>query len=124
MKSSAILRSFSASGRLLALIFAGAILANATTITGPSWLHVNLSFMPFTYYDTSHSASSYGFSRECPAGASVRSCFQTILSNLRAQGVSGVRIFVPFCNSTSRALVGCGNAWNQVSTRARPGSTM
>lgn len=90
-------------------------MANAATIGTSSYLHVNLSFMPFTYYDTGHSAASYGFSTSCPTGASVRSCFQTILANMRAQGVTGVRIFVTFCDSTSLAFSNCGSPWTQVS---------
>jgi hypothetical protein len=70
--------------------------ATFATIAGPSWLQANLSFMSFGYYDTSH-ASSTNFSQSCPAGSTVRGCFQTVLQNLRAQGVSGVRIFVPLC---------------------------
>jgi hypothetical protein len=35
-------------GRIILLSVCG-ILANAATITGPSSLHVNLSYMPFSY---------------------------------------------------------------------------
>ncbi len=96
-----------------------AVLANGATIGTSSWLHVNLSFMPFSYYDTAHSAATYGFSQSgiasCPSGASVRGCFQTILGQLRAQAVSGIRIFVTFCDSTSLAFTNCGSPYTQVS---------
>ncbi len=95
--------------------FSVSIQANGVTIAGPSQLHVNLSFMPFSWYDYSHAAASYNFSASCPTGASVRSCFQTILANMRSQHVSGVRIFVTFCDGTSQALVNCGQPWQYVS---------
>jgi hypothetical protein len=70
-------------------------------------------------------ASSTGFSVSCPSGASVRSCFQTVLANMRAQGVSGVRIFVTLCDSSSQALVNCGQPWTNVSwnPNVNPGLT-
>ncbi len=94
--------------------------SNTSTIAGSSSLQVNLSFMPFTFYDYSHLATSYNFSMSCPSGAMVRSCFQSILANMRGQGVSGVRIFVTLCDASSQAFANCGlpnqtwatGAWN------------
>ena len=63
-------------------LLTSAVLVNAATIGTSSYLHVNLSYMPFSYYDASHSAASYNFSSSCPSGASVRSCFQTVLGQL------------------------------------------
>lgn len=79
--------------------------------------------MPFSFYNTTDAASSYGFTTtvngvsisSCPSGASVRSCFQTILGQLDAQGVTGVRIIVPFCDSTSLAFTNCGSSYTAVS---------
>jgi len=71
--------------------------------------------MPFSWYDTHHTASSNGFSTSCPAGASVRGCFQTILGQLRSQGVTGIRIFVPLCDSSSEAFNNCGSPYSQIS---------
>ena len=34
-----------------------AIVTSAATIGTSSYLHVNLSYMPFNYYDTAHSAA-------------------------------------------------------------------
>jgi hypothetical protein len=66
---------------LLAGLIGDAVPSSGATIGTSSWLQVNLSFMPFNYYDTSHSAASYGFSNgsssSCPSGATVRGCFQT-----------------------------------------------
>jgi hypothetical protein len=94
---------------------------SAAKIGTSSYLHVNLSFMPFSYYDTGHPAASYGFSTSCPSAANVRSCFQTILANMRAQGVTGVRIFATFCDSTSQVFANCGSPWTQVSWSPSPG---
>ena len=64
--------------------------------------------MPFSYYDAQDSAATHGFSDgECPSGDSVHGCFQTILGQLHLQGVTGVRIFVTFCNSLSQAFSTC-----------------
>jgi hypothetical protein len=82
-------------------------------IYGPSRLEVGLSYMPFDEYDFAHPASSK-FPYSCPPGSSIRSCFQTVLAELRAQGVSGVRIFFGLCGSDSTPLVNCGQNWTQV----------
>lgn len=104
--------NWSDGGAISHTIYASASTDAATyaTIAGPSSLEVNLSFMSFGYYDTAHPATSYGFTKSCPAGSSVRGCFQTILGNLRQQGVSGVRIYVPLCefDDSISALTGCG----------------
>jgi hypothetical protein len=114
-----------AAGRITAALLICAVSASGATIGTSSYLHVNLSYMPFSYYDTSHPAASYGFTTtvngtnisSCPAGSSVRSCFQTILGQLQAQGVTGIRIFVTFCDSTSLAFTvdgvnsTCGYPW-------------
>ncbi len=71
--------------------------------------------MPFSYYDTIHPAASNGFSTSCPTGASVRGCFQTILGTMRSQAVSGIRVFVTFCDSASLVFSNCGSPWTQVS---------
>ena len=92
-----------------------ALTSPAPPIGTSSSLHVNLSFMPFSNYDDTHEASSYGFSTSCPSGAGIRTCFRTILGNMRAQGVSGVRILVTFCASDSLAFANCGAPWDQVS---------
>lgn len=89
----------------------------AVPIGTSSYLQANLGWMPFNYYDTAHSASSFGFSNSCPSGASVQSCFQTILGQLRAQSVTGVRIFIPLCD----AFPDCGtsSSWNPGQTPAQ-----
>ncbi len=96
---------------------------NASTIAAPSALQANLSFMSFGYYDTSHNASSYGFSQSCPSGSSVRGCFQQVLPNLRSQGVSGVRIFVGLCedDTTISPLTNCGQTTSNVSFNGTSG---
>ncbi|HEY7338619.1 MAG TPA: Ig domain-containing protein [Bryobacteraceae bacterium] len=99
------------------LTFAAA--GNASTIAGPSSLHANLSYMDFALYDEQHQANSNGFSTSCPAGE-VRDCFYNrntspasgVLANLRAQGVSGVRIFVTLCGVTHPVIANCGTPWN------------
>jgi hypothetical protein len=99
-----------------------AYFSTATQITGPSSLHVNLSFMPFSAYDD-RPASTNGYSQSCPPGSTIRGCFQTILANLRDQQVSGIRIIVPFCSADSQALAGCGQPTDQVywNKNANPG---
>jgi hypothetical protein len=94
--------------------FTLAIGPTSAPIAGPSRLEAGLSYMPFDNYDFAHSASSYGFPFSCPAYSSVRSCFQTVLANLRAQGVSGVRIFFGLCGPDSTPLVNCGQPWTSV----------
>jgi hypothetical protein len=92
--------------------------ARGDTIAGPSWLHVNLSYLSFgNYYDDiNHIAASFGFTRSCPAGSTVEGCIRDVLANMRAQGVSGVRIFVPLCegNPSISPLTNCGQAWTSV----------
>lgn len=87
----------------------------SSTIGSSSWLQANISYLPVSNYDTLHLATSYGFSTSCPSAASVRSCFQTILSNMRAQHVSGIRIFVTFCDATSLAFSNCGQPYTSIS---------
>ena len=82
-------------------------------VYGPSRLEVGLSYMPFDEYDFAHPASSK-VPYSCPPGSSIRSCFQTVLAELRAQGVSGVRIFFGLCGTDSTPLVNCGQNWTQV----------
>ncbi|MCW5979790.1 MAG: hypothetical protein KIT09_17045 [Bryobacteraceae bacterium] len=100
---------------------------------GPTWLEVNLSYMPFDHYydDASHMASQYGFPTSCPAGSTIRGCFKTVLADLRRQGVSGVRIFFGLCGeSGSTPLSGCallnptqGGTWRNVSGPHEPWKT-
>lgn len=79
--------------------------------------------MPFTYYGTAYPANTagtgyaddYDFSVSCPPGATVRGCFQTVLANMEAQGVTGIRIFVTFCEPFSMAFSNCGSPWQDVS---------
>jgi hypothetical protein len=100
-------------GPILVLTIATAV-ANGATMGTSSYLQANLGWMPFNVYDTSSAAASHGFSgtvnggrtvySSCPSGASVEVCFQTIMGQLRAQGVTGVRIFIPLCD----AFPACG----------------
>jgi hypothetical protein len=82
-------------------------------IYGPSRLEAGLSYMPFDQYDFTTPASSK-FPKSCPPNSSIRSCFQTVLAQLRAQGVSGVRIFFQLCGPDSTPLANCGQPWSQV----------
>ncbi len=76
--------------------------------------------MPFSLYDTSHLAASNNFTENgnssCPSGSTVRGCFQTILGQLKSQGVTGIRVFMTLCDSSSQAFVCGGNyqtlSWN------------
>jgi len=95
-------------------------LSSATTIGSSSYLQVNLSFMPFTIYDYTHSADAANqFSTSCPVidgvHVDIRTCFKTILGNMASQGVSGVRIFVNLCDTSlpilSQAFTSCGEAY-------------
>ena len=112
------------SGCVFAALLAFAVVADGATIGTSSSLHVNLGFVPFSWYDTSHLATSFS-SMSCPSGASVRGCFQTVLANMRAQGVSGVRVFFTLCDSTSLAFSNCGQPYTQVAWNpsAQPGQT-
>jgi len=118
----------SAVGRIIStLLICSALAAAATPMASPSWLQVTLTFMPFSYYDYTHGAATSGFSQNlissCPSGATVRSCFQTILQNMKSQEVSGVRIYVTFCDTNSLAFTGCGQGWQQISfTPSTPGT--
>ena len=98
---------------VLGLFLAGA--SGATTIGSSSYLHVNMTQVPFSYYDNSHLASSNGYSNNCPSGSYIRGCFQTILANMAAQEVSGVRIAISFCGSPSLAFNNCGNSYSALS---------
>jgi hypothetical protein len=96
--------------------------AGAATIGTSSYLQVNLSFMPFSYYDTAHTAASNGFSVSCPPNSSVRTCFwnqvqptQSILGQMAAQGVTGIRVIITFCDNSSLAFTNCGSPYSQVS---------
>ncbi|MCW5983042.1 MAG: hypothetical protein KIT09_33445, partial [Bryobacteraceae bacterium] len=85
------------------------------TMQGPTYLQMNLSWMPFDVYDDDHTASQHGFSNSCPAGSKIRSCFKTILADLRRQGISGVRIIFGLCGGgRSTPLSGCGGPWQNV----------
>ncbi len=84
-------------------------LSSSATIGTSSWLQVNLSFMPFSYYDNAHLASSNGFTAACPPSnpptyVYVQGCFQQVLRNMAAQNVSGVRIIVTLCDNSSLAF--------------------
>jgi len=83
-----------------------------------------MSFMPFSNY-TATPATGNGFSVSCPSNVSIRSCFQTILANARAQGVTGIRIFVTFCTSDSKAFANCYSPYGQVAWNPNvdPGKT-
>lgn len=115
-------------GWILAALLVCAVLANgATTIGTSSYLQVNLSYMPFSSY-TSGLASLY-FSQNgiasCPNPTTftIQQCFQAILGQLYSQSVTGIRIFVTFCDSASLAFTNDGetttchlgytsNSWN------------
>jgi hypothetical protein len=94
--------------------FTFSVAANSSTLSGNTPIHVNLSYLPFNIYDYAHPASS-NFSLSCPLGATVRSCFQTVLVNMRAQGVSGVRIFVPICDAFPTCGLLSGQTWTNYS---------
>jgi len=74
-----------------------------TPLGTSSYLHVNLGYVPFSQYDTSHLATAFS-SWGCPPNSSVRGCFRNILDIMHAQHVSGVRIFVTFCDPSSQAF--------------------
>ncbi len=97
-----------------------------TVITGPSQLQVNLGPMPFNIYDYAHVPSANGFVSVCPANSpSIRSCYQTILANYRAQGVTGVRFQFGICGGgNSTPLQNCGQNWTLVSGPATGGTWM
>ncbi len=82
-------------------------------IAWPSRLEVGLSYMPFDSYNYETPAISK-FPVSCPSGSNVRGCFKTILANLFAQGVSGIRIFFQLCGPDSTPLVNCGLNWPSV----------
>ena len=92
--------------------------ANGATMGSSSYLQANLGWVPFNSYNTTSLAATSGFGgyvngtyySSCPSGSYVRGCFQTILGQLRAQGVTGVRIFIPLCD----AFPTCGPSasWN------------
>jgi len=82
----------------------------AMIIGASSYLQANLGWISFGPYDTAHPASSEFNGPSCPSGASVEGCIQTILGQLRSQGVTGVRVFIPLCD----AFPNCGpsSSWN------------
>ncbi len=94
----------------------------AVTMGANTWLHVNLGFPPFSLYDTNHPAVSNHLPSTCPPNTSVRDCFYnrtnpgtpSILATMRSQGVSGIRVWVTFCDDGSRAFSNCGPqaVWN------------
>jgi hypothetical protein len=95
------------------------VVPNAGTITSPSSLHVNLSYMPFSHYNNTDLASAFGLLQVCPSTSStVQGCFQATLASLKAQHASGVRIFTTFCDEAgySLALLSCNTGtlqtWN------------
>lgn len=82
-------------------------------ISGPALLEANLGFPPFDHYDTSSPGNSYV--PNCPAGLSVRGCYQMLFASYAQQGVTGVRFFFQMCgSSSSTALYNCGQAQNLV----------
>jgi hypothetical protein len=89
------------------------------SISGLSQLQQNLGPMPFDIYDyTSLPSASSAGTTFCPAGnGSIRACYQAILANLRAQGVTGVRFQFGICGGPgqSTALNNCGQAQSSVS---------
>jgi hypothetical protein len=94
--------------------------ANSSTIGTSSYLQSNFSFIPVTYYGDL--ASSHNFSNgECPMGTTVGQCYEIILRQLAGQGVTGVRVFLTFCDASSLAFAQtngttmCGLPSNQVS---------
>lgn len=93
----------------------------SSPIAAPSWLQVGLSYMPFSDYNFTTPASSK-FPNSCPSGSSVRSCFQTVLRDLRDQGVSGIRIFVSLCDPdlTSGNTVSLINAMLSAAAQTTP----
>jgi hypothetical protein len=107
------------------------VAANAGLIGAQSSLEGDLGYMPFDQYNSTALASSnMGLTKACPLGSTVRGCYNTVLQNLKAQSVSGVRVFVTFCDvfHFSNALVNCGNLFNSSSPptwnpNANPGLT-
>jgi hypothetical protein len=89
---------------------------STTGLAEPTYLEGTLGYMQFTAYDYSHAPSTIGsYSQSCPPGSpSIRNRIQQILHNMRAQGVSGVRIFITFCDDNWGPLTGCGQPWDQV----------
>jgi hypothetical protein len=77
----------------------------AGQIARPSRVEMNLDGVPLQLYSTSNSAA--GVIPNCPAGSSIRSCYQTALANYKNQGVTGVRVMFGFCNPWSMALTSC-----------------
>ncbi len=77
-------------------------------IAGASQLHQNLGPMPFDSYDFAHQS----LQGVCPPSAtSVRACYQAILANYKAQGVTGVRFQFGFCGGgSSTPLQNCGQS--------------
>jgi len=99
------------------VLSAAAVRASGATMGTSSYLQANVGWVPFNQYNTSSPAStSFAgyvnnvYYSSCPSGTSVEGCFQTVFGQLQAQGVTGVRIFVPLCD----ALPTCGSTatWN------------
>lgn len=97
---------------MMAVSSAGIPMSRAATMGSSSWLQVNLGWMPFSAYTSSPATS---WLPGCPSSVSVRSCYQTILGQMKAQRVSGVRIIVPLCDSTSLAFNNCGQPYTSIS---------
>ena len=102
----------------LALI-AAILAANGATMGTSSYLQANLGWIPFNSYNTTTLAATSGlfagyvngaYYSSCPSGSYVEGCYQTILGQLQAQGVTGVRIIMPLCD----AFPTCGPSasWN------------
>jgi hypothetical protein len=104
---------------------------NSSTILGNSYLHSNLGYLPVSFYSYSNPTSNayYRFyypntgQSSCPPGSTVRGCFQSALSSLRAQGVSGVRIFIQLCDSSSQAFPQASQAGKDCGTPLQTWST-
>ena len=101
-------------GWLPAAFLCFAMAANGTEIGTSSYLQVTMSFMPFTTYLQTANAAN-GFSVSCPSGT-IQNCFKTIMGQMAAQGVTGIRVFVTLCDpGPSLAFANCGSPYNQVS---------
>jgi hypothetical protein len=110
---------------LIALTVAINFVASGAVMGTSSYLQANLGWMPFNLYNTTNLAGTSGFGgtvngtyySSCPSGASVEGCFQTIMGQLRAQAVTGVRIFIPLCD----AFPTCGPSasWNPGQNQAQ-----
>ncbi len=91
------------------------IASNGGPIGGQSYLETTLGYMPFDKYNNTVLASSNpGLTKACPLGSTVRGCYVTVLQNMKAQGVSGIRVLITFCDvfHFSNPITNCGNLFN------------